>query len=244
MRWHGTRPIRWRFLWATTAGCGARRTRSVRAGRSARRTDASHFQNLNGGLGSLAEVESLSRDHDHALHDDGRPGRERNGGREEQYGQCRLAADSSGGYGGPVAIDPINSSNWYVNNQAGVSIYRCAQSAAARPRILARVRWSAMRTWAEMGTPCRRRRHFWWIRWTRPVAGGNLPGVARAGDGGGWSGDQRDQPDSRQRVGKRHVQRRCADSLDGRAGAAGRREGFTWACTVLQAVAQTWLAMC
>ncbi|MGA2502397.1 MAG: hypothetical protein ABSH20_32045, partial [Tepidisphaeraceae bacterium] len=32
------------------------------------------------------------------------------------------------GYGGPVAIDPINSTNWYVNNQAGVYIYRCAQS--------------------------------------------------------------------------------------------------------------------
>jgi len=34
-----------------------------------------------------------------------------------------------GGYGGPVAIDPNDTTNWYVNSQAGVSIYRCAQSA-------------------------------------------------------------------------------------------------------------------
>ena len=47
-------------------------------------TDATHFQNLNGSLGSLAEVVSLSPVGRIALQHDGRPGRERNCGREEQ----------------------------------------------------------------------------------------------------------------------------------------------------------------
>ena len=34
---------------------------------------------------------------------------------------------------GPVAIDPVNNDNWYVNNQAGVSIYLCSQAAACTP---------------------------------------------------------------------------------------------------------------
>jgi hypothetical protein len=33
-----------------------------------------------------------------------------------------------GGEGGPVAIDPIDPSNWYVNSSAGVSLHRCSQS--------------------------------------------------------------------------------------------------------------------
>ena len=32
-----------------------------------------------------------------------------------------------GGEGGPVAIDPTNAENWYVNNGAGVSIHVCSQ---------------------------------------------------------------------------------------------------------------------
>jgi hypothetical protein len=37
------------------------------------------------------------------------------------------------GYGGPVAVDPTNSNTWYVNNEPGVSIYRCSQSAPCTP---------------------------------------------------------------------------------------------------------------
>jgi hypothetical protein len=37
------------------------------------------------------------------------------------------------GEGGPVAIDPANPNNWYVNNGAGVSIYLCSQAAACNP---------------------------------------------------------------------------------------------------------------
>ncbi len=63
------------------------------SGQAARERRRSHFQNLNGGLGSLAEVVSLSAIHD-ALHDDGRTGRERHGGREERSRFRGLAADS------------------------------------------------------------------------------------------------------------------------------------------------------
>ena len=37
------------------------------------------------------------------------------------------------GYGGPVAIDPNHINNWYVNNQPGVAIYLCSQTAPCTP---------------------------------------------------------------------------------------------------------------
>jgi hypothetical protein len=92
-------------------------------------SDASHFQNLNGSLGSLAEVVSLSglTTTPYTM----MAGLGVNG----TAGVKSTAATSDwpqilGGYGGPVAVDPTNSANWYVNNQSGVSIYRCAQSTA------------------------------------------------------------------------------------------------------------------
>jgi hypothetical protein len=38
-----------------------------------------------------------------------------------------------GGEGGPVAVDPVNSNNWYVNDQAGVAIYLCSQTTPCTP---------------------------------------------------------------------------------------------------------------
>jgi len=96
-------------------------------------SDATHFQNLNGGLGSLTEVESMA------------------GAGLSQYtilaglgvngtagvnGTTGVVADWPqilGGDGGPVAIDPGNNDNWYVNNQPGVSIYLCSDPAACSP---------------------------------------------------------------------------------------------------------------
>ena len=88
--------------------------------------DAGHFQNLNGSLGSLAEVESMS------------PvlttpynliaGLGANGAAGEQSGAS--AADWPqilSGYGGPVAVDAEHG-YWYVNDQAGVAIYQCLQA--------------------------------------------------------------------------------------------------------------------
>jgi len=86
-------------------------------------SDASHFQNLNAGLGSLAEVESISQAGSTpytmmaGLGVNGIAG---------VAGSTAVTADWPeilSGEGGPVAIDPGNASNWYANNEAGVSIY-------------------------------------------------------------------------------------------------------------------------
>jgi hypothetical protein len=97
-------------------------------------SDASHFQNLNGSLGSLAEVESISQT-----------------GLTPYTMMAGLGANGTAGVkdgttppsgpwpqilagnGGPVAIDPSNPDNWYVNNEEGVSIYLCSDTAACTP---------------------------------------------------------------------------------------------------------------
>jgi hypothetical protein len=88
-------------------------------------SDATHFQNLNGGLGSLAEVESLATSS--SAQYDMMAGLGVNG-TAGLKSATTVNADWPqvlGGNGGPVAIDPANNANWYVNNQAGVAIYFC-----------------------------------------------------------------------------------------------------------------------
>lgn len=95
-------------------------------------SDATHFQNLNGTLGSLANVESLApvASSPYTL----LAGLGVNGA-------AGVKASSSiadwpqvlGGYGGPVAIDTSGTPIWYVNNQTGVAIYACQQSGACTP---------------------------------------------------------------------------------------------------------------
>lgn len=95
-------------------------------------TDASHFQNLNGTLGSLAEVESLSPVFTTpytlmaGLGVNGTAG-VKSGAATTNWPQIL------GGYGGPVAVDPIDENNWYVNAQAGVDIHRCSTSSPCTP---------------------------------------------------------------------------------------------------------------
>jgi hypothetical protein len=102
------------------------------SGAACNATDASHFQNLNGSLGSLAEVESLS-----AI------------GSSPYTMMAGLGANGTAGvkgsstvndwpqilsgYGGPVAIDATHFDNWYVNASSGVDIYLCSQSAPCTP---------------------------------------------------------------------------------------------------------------
>jgi hypothetical protein len=92
--------------------------------------DATHFQNLNGGLGSLAEVVSFAQhptDPSTLLVGLGANGSASN-----------IAASSvttawpqlSGGEGGTVAIDPANPLLWYVSTAAGVGIRQCASGGA------------------------------------------------------------------------------------------------------------------
>jgi hypothetical protein len=96
-------------------------------------TDATHFQNLNGGLGSLAEVVSMAPSAATpytmmtGLGANGTAGVKSNARTTAEWPQIL------GGEGGPAAIDPMNSSNWYVNNGAGVSIHLCSQTGACTP---------------------------------------------------------------------------------------------------------------
>jgi hypothetical protein len=96
-------------------------------------TDATHFQNLNGSLGSLAEVVSLSQvgATPYTL----MAGLGANGtvGVKGTTGPTEYWPEILRGEGGPVAIDPSDISNWYVNNQAGVSIYACSQLTPCTP---------------------------------------------------------------------------------------------------------------
>jgi len=91
-------------------------------------SDASHWQNLNGALGSLAEVEDLSvapltpYTLMAGLGANGTAGLKGAPGPVGQWPQIL------GGEGGPVAIDAANPDNWYANNGAGVSIHLCAQA--------------------------------------------------------------------------------------------------------------------
>jgi Abnormal spindle-like microcephaly-assoc'd, ASPM-SPD-2-Hydin len=96
-------------------------------------SDASHFQNLNGALGSLADVESMSAVGATpytmmvGLGANGTAGVKSTSGPTSQWPQILS------GEGGPVAIDPANPGNWYVNNGVGVSIHRCSQAAPCIP---------------------------------------------------------------------------------------------------------------
>ena len=90
--------------------------------------DATHFENLNGGLGSLAEVVSFAQDPT-------APGTLLAG-----LGANGTAATSSGtssvpwtqlsaGEGGTVGIDPSNPLLWYLSTGEGVSIRQCTSGA-------------------------------------------------------------------------------------------------------------------
>jgi hypothetical protein len=95
-------------------------------------TDAGHFQNLNGGLGSLAESMSLGTSQ--ANPDIVMTGLGVNGTAGVKSGSVvRDWPEVLGGEGGPVAIDYASNSRWYVNNGAGVSIHLCSQTAACTP---------------------------------------------------------------------------------------------------------------
>ncbi|MGH9604146.1 MAG: choice-of-anchor D domain-containing protein [Terracidiphilus sp.] len=109
-------------LWRSTDGIGE-------TGAACSAADATHFQNLNGGLGSLAEPVSMAQSPESSytlmagLGVNGTAGVKATTGAVVDWPQI-LSGD-----GGPVAIDPANPDNWYVNNEPGVSIHECSQAA-------------------------------------------------------------------------------------------------------------------
>jgi len=86
-------------------------------------TDATHFQNLNGSLGSLGEVVSLSQTGATPFTMMASLGTIGTAGVNSSTGPTTDWPEILGGEGGPVAIDPGTSPKWYVNDGAGVSIY-------------------------------------------------------------------------------------------------------------------------
>lgn len=96
-------------------------------------SDASHFQNLNGSIGSLAEAQTVSQIGASpytmmaALGANGTAGTKSTTSPTAQWPQIL------GGEGGPVAIDPSDPDKWYVNNGAGVSIHLCDSASGCSP---------------------------------------------------------------------------------------------------------------
>jgi len=96
-------------------------------------SDATHFQNLNGGLGSLAEVVSMAGSGISPYSMMAGLGVNGTAGLKSASGRAAVWPQILGGYGGPVAIDSDRSGNWYVNNQDGVSIYLCSDPTSCSP---------------------------------------------------------------------------------------------------------------
>jgi hypothetical protein len=96
-------------------------------------SDATHFQNLNSGLGSLSEVESMSQVGMSPYTMMTGLGVNGTAGVKSTTGPTSKWPQILGGEGGPVVMDPTNNSNWYVNNDAGVSIHLCSQSDDCTP---------------------------------------------------------------------------------------------------------------
>ncbi len=93
--------------------------------------DAAHFDNLNAGLGSLAQVQSL------AQHPTDAATLIAGLGANGTAATTTAAANSTAawtqlaaGEGGNVAIDPENPAAWYITTAAGVSIRRCGNGGA------------------------------------------------------------------------------------------------------------------
>ena len=96
-------------------------------------TDSTHFQNMNGNLGSLAEVTSMAASEYTPYTMMAGLGVNGTAGATSATGPTVDWPQILGGEGGPVAIDPRNSANWFVNNQPGVSIHFCSETAPCTP---------------------------------------------------------------------------------------------------------------
>jgi hypothetical protein len=91
--------------------------------------DANHFQNLNGGLGSLAEVVGFAQDPGAAgtlLVGLGANGTAATSAAAGGGAWAQVAA----GEGGMVAIDAATPRNWYVSTAAGVNLAYCGNGSA------------------------------------------------------------------------------------------------------------------
>ena len=90
--------------------------------------DANHFQNLNGGLGSLAEIQNMAQDPaDSNILLAGAGG---NGDAAMTTAGQTLWPQVLDGYGSYVAIAQNNSQNWYAQSASGVAIDFCGKGSS------------------------------------------------------------------------------------------------------------------
>jgi hypothetical protein len=102
-------------------------------------SDADHWQNLNGGLGSLAEIESMSQVGASPYTLLAGMGANGTAGVKSTTGPSAQWPQILSGEGGPVAIDPVHPDNWYVNSGAGVSIHLCTSSSPCTPATFGKI---------------------------------------------------------------------------------------------------------
>lgn len=107
-------------LWRSTDGIGEQ-------GTPCSADDANHFQNLNGGFASLAEVVSLAADPSNGANL--LAGLGANGTVSSTGGAAGAWQQVSAGEGGTVAIDQSNPLLWYISTAGGVSFRGCALGA-------------------------------------------------------------------------------------------------------------------
>ncbi len=93
--------------------------------------DATHFQNLNAGLGSLAEVQGLAQDPANSAILLAGVGV--NGDAASTASGQTVWPQVLDGYGSYVAIDPSNSQNWYAQSASGVGIDLCPNGSMCNP---------------------------------------------------------------------------------------------------------------
>jgi len=96
-------------------------------------SDADHFQNLNMGLGSLAEVFTMAQATSTPNMIMAGLGVNGTAGVKGIAQPPAVWPQLLDGEGGPVVIDPGNAMKWYINNQPGVAIFSCAQIPSCTP---------------------------------------------------------------------------------------------------------------
>lgn len=100
--------------------------------------DASHFQNLNSGIGSIAEIESFAVSIDSRFTIMAGLGANGTAGIKTDAGLVNTWPQILDGHGGPVALGTDGTSaEWYANAGVGVSIYRCPQPDSCKSGITA-----------------------------------------------------------------------------------------------------------
>lgn len=103
-------------LWRTTDG-------AQQSSAACSASDAASFDNLNGSLGSLAEIDGLAQDPTAPA--TYLAGLGANGSTATSVASQLAWPSVLGGEGATTAIDPANPQNWYATSGAGVSIRRC-----------------------------------------------------------------------------------------------------------------------